>query len=157
MAWPEVESAVHTMPASAITKNMPVVPETPKRSSTMEEMMMVSMVIPDTGFRAVVAIALAATEVKKNENSSASATPAITTAGELLRLPRKMPMASALTTTPSRMVTIGRSRSVRSPEASLPTLKAFNATPKESATMRSDFTMPKMPAVAIAPTPTNRT
>ena len=100
---------------------------------------------------------MAATEVKKNENSSASATPAITTAGELLRLPRKMPMASALTTTPSRMVTIGRSRSVRSPDASLPTRKAFNATPKESATMRSDFTMPKMPAVAIAPTPTNRT
>jgi hypothetical protein len=47
----------------------------------MEEMMMVSMVIHDTGLRAVVAMALAATEVKKNENSSASATPVITMAG----------------------------------------------------------------------------
>ena len=74
---PETESAVHTIPASAITKNMPVVPETPKRSSTMEEMMMVSMVIPDTGLRAVVAMALAATEVKKKENNSARATPVI--------------------------------------------------------------------------------
>src|ERR1035441_8689846 len=100
MVWPEVESAVHTMPASAMTKNIPVVPETRKRSSTMEEMMMVSMVIPDTGLRAVGAMALAATEVKKKENSSASATPVITTMGELLRLPRKIPMASALTTTP---------------------------------------------------------
>ena len=75
MVWPETESAVHTIPASAITKNMPVVPETPKRSSTTEEMMMVSMVMPDTGLRAVVAIALAATEVKKNEKTSASADP----------------------------------------------------------------------------------
>ena len=49
------------------------------------------------------------------------------------------------------------SRSVRSPDAALPTRKAFSATPKESATMRSDFTMPKIPAVAMAPTPMKRT
>ena len=118
---------------------------------------MVSIVIPDTGLRAVVAIALAATDVKKNENSRASATPVITTAGALFRLPRKTPMASALTTTPSRMLTMGRSRSVRSPDAAPPPRNAFSATPKESATMRSDFTMPKIPAVAMAPTPTKRT
>ena len=34
--------------------------------------MMVSIVIPETGLRAVVAMALAATEVKKNEKSSVS-------------------------------------------------------------------------------------
>ena len=72
IAWPEQESAVQTMPANAITKNMPVEPETPKRSSTMEEMMMVSMVMPETGLRAVVAIAFAATLVKKKLNTSAS-------------------------------------------------------------------------------------
>ena len=37
--------------------------------------MMVSMVIPETGLRAVVAMALAATEVKKNEKSSVSPRP----------------------------------------------------------------------------------
>ncbi len=73
MVCPETESAVHTIPASAMTKNMPVVPETPKRSSTTEEMMMVSMVMPDTGLRAVVAMALAATEVKKNEKTQGQA------------------------------------------------------------------------------------
>ena len=117
---------------------------------------MVSMVMPDTGLRAVVAMALAATEVKKNEKSSARPTPVSTMAGEPFRLPRKMPMASALTMTPSRMLTIGRSRSVRSPDAA-PPRKALSATPKEAATMRRDLTMPKMPAVAMAPTPTKRT
>ena len=59
-----------------------MVPDSPKRSSTIDEMMIVSIVMPETGLRAVVAIALAATEVKKNENTSASATPAIRIAGE---------------------------------------------------------------------------
>ena len=66
-------------------------------------------------------------------------------------------MPSALSTTPIRMVTIGMSRSVRSLEAVSPTRKARSATPKDAATMRMDFTMPKMPAVAMAPTPTKRT
>ena len=86
MVWPETESAVHTMPAIAITKNMPVVPESPKRSSTTEEMMMVSMVMPETGLRAVVAMALAATEVKKNEKSSVSSEAGDHAAGEPFRL-----------------------------------------------------------------------
>ena len=46
--------------------------------------------------------------------------------------------------------------SAKSPDAT-PPRKVLSATPKESATMRSDFTIPKMPAVAMAPTPTNRT
>jgi hypothetical protein len=69
------ESAVHTMPAMAMTKNMPVVPERPKRNSTTEEMMMVSMVMPETGLLAVVAMALAATEAKKKAKSSVSRGP----------------------------------------------------------------------------------
>jgi hypothetical protein len=32
-----------------------------------------------------------------------------------------------------------------------------SAMPNDPATMRSDFRMPKMPAVAMAPTPTKRT
>ena len=63
------------MPAIAITKNIPAVPENPNRSSTADEKMTVSIVIPETGLRAVVAIAFAATEVKKNEKTSISARP----------------------------------------------------------------------------------
>ena len=69
---PDTESAVHTMPAIAITKNIPDCPLMPKRSSTTDEMMTVSMVMPETGLRAVVAMAVAATDVKKNEKTSVS-------------------------------------------------------------------------------------
>ena len=48
------------------------------------------------------------------------------------------------------------SRSVRSPAVS-PRRNACSATPNEPATIRSDFRIPKMPAVAMAPTPTKRT
>ena len=69
---PDTDSAVHTMPAMAITKNMPASPLIPNRSSTTDEMMTVSIVMPDTGLRAIVAMAVAATEVKKKENTSVS-------------------------------------------------------------------------------------
>src|SRR5665811_1539397 len=75
IACPETESAVHTIPAIAMTKNMPVVPDNPNCSNTTDEMMTVSMVMPDTGLRAVVAIAFAATDVKKNENTSVITVP----------------------------------------------------------------------------------
>src|ERR1017187_2709939 len=130
MVCPETERAVHTMPASAMTKNMPVVPERPNRSSTTEEIMMVSMVIPDTGFRAVVAMALAATDAKKNENTSVRASPAKITAGEPERLARKAATAMALAITPSRMAMTEMSRSVRSPWVS-PRRKARMAMPNE--------------------------
>ena len=55
--------------------------------------MMVSMVMPETGFRAVVAMALAATEVKKNEKNRVSASPARITASEAESWPRKTPTA----------------------------------------------------------------
>ena len=60
MVCPDTESAVHTIPAMAITKNMPVGPSRPKRSRTTDEKMIVSIVIPDTGLRATVAMAFAA-------------------------------------------------------------------------------------------------
>ena len=59
------------------------------QAAPREEMMMVSMVMPETGLRAVVAMALAATEVKKNEKTSVSTTPTIIATGEPSRLPRK--------------------------------------------------------------------
>ncbi len=157
MACPETASAVQTMPAMAMTKNMPVVPDTPKRSRTAEETMMVSIVIPETGLRAVVAMALAATEVKKNEKTSIRPRPAATTAVRVPRLAKKAAAATAVTTTPRRIDITEMSRSVRSRRGPPSCRKALSAMPKEPATIRSDFRIPKIPAVAMAPTPTNRT
>ena len=122
--------------------------------------MIVSIVMPDTGLRAVVAIALAATEVKKKENTRVRTRPSAdhgrTTAeacSERIRRRR-----SRRATTPMRMVMIGMSRSVRSCTDASPLPESLAArSPNEPATMRSDFMMPKMPAVAIAPTPMKRT
>jgi len=47
---------------------------------------MVSMVMPETGLRAVVAMALAATEVKKNENTRVSARPIKTMGGRAVEV-----------------------------------------------------------------------
>ena len=131
MVCPETERAVQTMPAMAMTKNMPVVPESPKRSSTTEEMMMVSMVMPETGLRAVVAMALAATEVKKNEKSTISATPMAITTNEVPRLPRNAATPMALTTTPARIDMTGMSRSVRSTPSASPCRNARAAMAKD--------------------------
>ena len=98
MVWPETDSAVQTMPAIAMTKNMPVVPERPNLSSTTDEMMIVSIVMPDTGLRAVVAIALAATEVKKKEKTSVSSRPTRRRGACCRGFRRRSPTPSADTT-----------------------------------------------------------
>ena len=120
-------------------------------------MMIVSIVIPETGLRAVVAIALAATEVKKNENTSVSPRPMRTTTDVASRLPRKIATATVDTTTPIRIFMIAMSRSVRSSPSASPWRKALAAIENEPATILSDLMMPKMPAVAMAPTPMKRT
>jgi len=110
-----------------ITKNMRWCLERPKRSSTIDEMMMVSIVMPETGLRRVVAMALAATLVKKKETPPPaprrSGSPrARRTACRAARRRRR------LTITPTRTVITGRSRSVRSPEAVSPARKVRAAT-----------------------------
>ena len=75
--------------------------------------MMVSMVMPDTGLRAVVAMAFAATEVKKNEKRSVIKRPTATTVQETGSCPRKAATARAPMTMPERIAIIGTSRSVR--------------------------------------------
>jgi hypothetical protein len=47
---------------------MPVGPDNPNFNNTTDEIMIVSIVMPETGLRAVVAMAFAATEVKKKEH-----------------------------------------------------------------------------------------
>ncbi len=77
-------------------------------------MMTVSMVMPEAGLLAVVAMALAATEVKKNAKMSVRIRPRIRTVQETCRRPKKMATQSAPATTPRRMERMGMSRSVRS-------------------------------------------
>ena len=120
-------------------------------------MMIVSIVIPETGLRAVVAMALAATDVKKKEKTSVRPRPMRTTTAVVSRLPRKIATATADTTTPIRIFTMAMSRSVRSWPWASPCRNAFAAMENEPTTILSDLMMPKMPAVAIAPTPMKRT
>ena len=118
-------------------------------------MMIVSIVMPETGLRAVVAIAFAATDAKKNEKASVE--------GEADR--------TAVSVEPSvpeedrrRRVRRGRrrggstisemSRSVRSDATPSPCGTPCAAIANDPATILSDFRMPKIPAVAMAPTPT---
>ena len=120
--------------------------------------MTVSMVMPEAGLLAVVAMALAATEAKKKAKSSVSTRPRTRTVQETCRRPKKMATARAPATTPRRMVSMGMSRSVRSGVRGIRRgRKACSAMPKEPAMTRSDLMTPKMPAVAMAPTPMKRT
>ena len=134
-------------------------PDTPKRSSTTDETMIVSIVMPETGLRAMVAIALAATEVKKKEKTSVSSEPDEQRTAALPAASRRRPRRRASqTTTPTSMrhdrdVAVGALAGVRPRRAG----RRATAIANEPATMRSDFRMPKIPAVAIAPTPMKRT
>src|SRR5579863_692865 len=158
MNWPETQSAVQTMPAIAITKNMPVVPESPNRTSTTDVMMTVSMVMPEAGLLAVVAMALAATDAKKKAKSSVSASPQMRMVHETWKREKKIATARALRTMPRRIVTMEMSRSVRANSAAVCVRaergwNARRAMPNEPAITRSDLATPKIPAVAMAPTP----
>ena len=158
MVCPETDNAVHTMPAITITKNMPVVPDSPNRNSTTDEMITVSIVMPDTGLRAVVAIALAATEVKKNEKISVITVPIAIALHITGNCARYTPTAMAPTATPMKIESIDMSRSVRSGALTFSdVVKTLKAITNELATIRNDLMIPKIPAVAIAPTPMKRT
>ncbi len=63
----------------------------------------------------------------------------------------------ALRITPSSREITGTSRSVRSTPSASPCRKARSAMVNDPATIFSDLMMPKMPAVAMAPTPMNLT
>ena len=116
---------------------------------------MVSIVMPEIGLRAVVAIAFAATEVKKNEKSRVSPRPT-RTASERLAEGREEDAGGEgreddARPGSSRSGCRGRCAPVACGLALAERAQARSRT--SPAMMRSDFRMPKMPAVAIAPTP----
>ena len=99
-------------------------------------MMIVSIVMPETGLRAVVAMALAATDVKKNEKTSVRPRPDQRRRRTSRRGCRgRSRRRRAETTTPIRIFMIAMSRSVRSGRAASPCRKAFAAIEKEPTTI----------------------
>ena len=63
---PAIESAVHTTPPITIEATMPCEPLRPMATKMPEAMMSVISVMPDTGLLPTMAMALAATVVKRN-------------------------------------------------------------------------------------------
>ena len=67
MNEPPTESAVQTTPPMSIAATIPALPLRPTATRTSEVMMRVMMVMPLTGLEPTIAMALAATVVKRNE------------------------------------------------------------------------------------------
>ena len=159
MSPPAIESAVQTTPPIRSAASIPAFPESPAFTRKSDVRMSVIRVIPETGFVPTVAIARAATDVKRKEMTTttrSAMSDCVVMLGEGSRTPnRKKAQATRATATiPPTMTFIGRSRSVRSasPEADF-------AAPK-SALKENAFAMtrqlrriPRMPAAAMPPMP----
>ena len=87
MNAPAIESAVQTTPPIIKAASMPPVPFKPTATITTEARIRVIRVIPDTGFEPTMAMALAATVVKRNAITVTSKMP--TTANN--KLPSRTP------------------------------------------------------------------
>ena len=94
---------------------MPLVPLNPALTSTSEVRMSVISVMPDTGLDPTMAMALAATVVKRNEMIKTSSSE-MTVKSQLCNTPnwKKKSTATSTAISTDRMVFMGRSRSVRS-------------------------------------------
>ena len=136
---------------------MPPVPLRPTATITTEARMSVISVIPDTGLLPTMAIALAATVVKRNAITATSSIP--TAAKRILPFitpnQKNRKMTKSVTIAPMAIILNGMSRCVRStclpsllpPRISLAArLTAFFIIPHE-------LMMPIMPAMAIPPIP----
>ena len=66
MNAPAIDNAVHTTPPMMSAATMPLVPLSPTADSTTDARMSVISVMPETGLEPTMAIALAATVVKRN-------------------------------------------------------------------------------------------
>ena len=115
MKPPAMESAVHTTPPIIMAAVMPLVPLNPALTSTSEVRMSVISVMPDTGLDPTMAMALAATVVKRNEMIKTSSSE-MTVKSQLCNTPnwKKKSTATSTAISTDRMVFMGRSRSVRS-------------------------------------------
>ena len=155
MNEPATESAVQTTPPIIKAATMPPVPLRPTATITTEARMRVISVIPDTGFEPTMAMALAATVVKRKAMTATRRMPTMAKR----RLPcitpnqKKRNVTTMVRSAPPAMIFMGRSRCVRCTDSAC----CAESTPRTSFTactmMERLFQMPMMPAMAIPPMP----
>ena len=157
MKLPAIDNAVHTTPPMISAASMPPGPFNPTATITTLASIRVINVMPDTGLLPTMAIAFAATVVKRKAITATNNMP--TTAK--VRLPfitpsQKKPNVSRITTMlPMAMILNEISRCVRFTSAMLPPLpfSSFVASPTAPFIMPQLLIIPSTPAMAIPPIP----
>ena len=112
MKEPDTESAVQTTPPIMRAAAIPALPLRPTATRTRDAMMSVIRVIPLTGFVPTIAMALAATVVKRKEITATMSSP-ITACHMLFTTPpkaKKAKTAIRAMAIPNMTLFIGRSR-----------------------------------------------
>ena len=160
MKLPAIESAVHTTPPMIKAANIPEGPFKPTATMTTEARISVMSVIPDTGLLPTMAMALAATVVKRKAMMVTKRMP--TTAKS--RLPcitpnqKKTKVMSSVTKEPMAMILNGMSRCVRFTvtAALLLPFSSLEARLTAPLMMPQLLMMPMTPDMAIPPMPIER-
>ena len=154
---PAIDRAVHTTPPIIIAAAIPPFPLRPTATSTRAVIISVIMVIPLTGFEPTIAMALAATVVKRNEMTATIRSP-IRACQMLSTTPpkaKKAKMASRVMMTPTTTIFIDKSLSFSSTAVCAPDLRENSPTARPTALFMTPalFIMPIIPAVAMPPMP----
>ena len=154
---PAIDNAVHTTPPIIRAATIPTSPRKPTATITTDAKIRVISVMPDTGFEPTMAIALAATVVKRKAMIATSKMP--TTANN--RLPCITPnqknkkITANVTNEPIAIILNEMSRCVRtcSTLALLPPFSSLPASDTAPRIIPHDLMMPIMPDMAIPPMP----
>ena len=157
MRPPAVESAVQTTPPMTIAATIPAFPLRPATTSTKAVIIKVIMVIPLTGLVPTMAIAFAATVVKRKDITVTIRSPS-RACHILFTTPpkaKKQKTASRVKAMPQTRVFIGMSSWVRSAAAEDPPLRLNSLAARPTALLMTPalLMMPMTPAVAIPPMP----
>ena len=159
MSPPAVLSAVQTTPPITIAATIPALPLRPTATSTNAVIISVIIVIPLTGLVPTIAIALAATVVKRKEMTVTISRPIIACQILFTTPPRakKAKTAIRVNAMPNTTVFIGRSSWVRSTWTfAVPSPLRRNspaASPTALLMTPALLMMPMTPAVAMPPIP----
>ena len=157
MNAPATDRAVQTTPPMTIAATIPAVPFSPQATRIRLARISVIIVIPLTGFDPTIAIAFAATVVKRNAiiatiSSPTSASHKLSTTPQA----KKMNTATSATTIPMTTIFIEISLCVlrtSSSSALFFFLNSPTASPSADLITPKDFMIPMIPAVAMPPMP----
>ena len=155
---PAIESAVQTTPPITIEATMPLVPLSPMATKMAEAMMSVISVMPDTGLLPTMAMALAATVVKRNA-MSVTTSHATRACQKVWITPNQKKSSTATRAMAMKKTTFFMLRSIcqrTSCDLAAPPLNSRPARPTALQMMGHDFTMPITPAMAMPPMPIMR-